>query len=171
MAATPVKRYTRHAGRILLGATALAALVTLPGIVVTRLNQQNHALGPVLMRRWNALTRTIAGKRFSPLAILEHTGRKSGKTFNTPLASFRFRDGFLLPLPYGPQVDWRRNTLAAGHATLHRNGRAHPLERPELITIDTTVLTDLPAPLRISIQREAQQGLWLHHHTDTQIDG
>jgi hypothetical protein len=82
-----------------------------------------------------------------------------------------YRDGFLLPLPYGPEVDWCRNTLAAGHATLHRNGRAYPLERPELITIDTTVVRELPAPLRMSIQREAQQALWLHHHTDTHIDG
>jgi deazaflavin-dependent oxidoreductase (nitroreductase family) len=167
MSTTPTKRHTRRAVRVLLGAAALAALVTLPGIIVTRLNQQHHPWGPALMRRWNALTRTFAGKRFSPLAILEHTGRKSGKTFYTPLASFRLRDGFLLPLPYGPQVDWCRNTLATEHATLRRNGHAYPVERPELITLDAAVLADLPAPLRMSVKREAEQGLWLYRaHID-----
>ena len=41
-------------------------------------------------------------------------GRKSGRVYTTPLTSSHFGDGFQLPLPYGPQVDWCRNTVAAG---------------------------------------------------------
>lgn len=171
MSATLIKRYARYGRRSLIGLTVLGLMVIVPGLIVTKLNQQNHPLGPMLMRRWNSLTRTVAGKRFAPLAILEHTGRKSGKTFKTPLASFRFRDGFLLPLPYGPQVDWCRNALASGHAVLHRNGHAYRLERAELITLDDTVLRNLPAPLRMSIKREAQQGLWLHHLAEPRVQG
>ncbi|WP_139830100.1 PNPOx family protein [Mycobacterium triplex] len=97
------------------------------------------------------------------MALFEHTGRRSGRVFTTPLASFRYQDGFLLPLPYGPQVDWCRNTLAAGHATLTRNGTRYVLERPELVTLDATVLNRLPVPLRFMMRREAEQGIRLHH--------
>jgi deazaflavin-dependent oxidoreductase (nitroreductase family) len=154
--------------RASLGFLIAALTVIVAPQAVTRLARRNEKLRPRLLKNWNAATTRIAGRRFSPVTLIEHTGRKSGRSYTTPLTSARFGDGFLLPLPYGPQVDWCRNVEFAGHAVLRRRGCRYRLERPQVMTIDAAVLKQLPAYLRRTIKHEARQGLWLH---DTSTDG
>jgi hypothetical protein len=45
------------------------------------------------------------------MGILEHVGRKSGKTYRTPLTVFTTDEGIAILLTYGPDRDW----LAAPH--------------------------------------------------------
>ncbi|HEX3647160.1 MAG TPA: nitroreductase family deazaflavin-dependent oxidoreductase [Pseudonocardiaceae bacterium] len=47
-------------------------------------------------------------------ALIVHTGRKSGKTYRTPVNMFRTDTGYRIALTYGPESDWVRNVLAAG---------------------------------------------------------
>ena len=67
----------------------------------------------------------------APLALLEHTGRRSGRTFRTPIFAFRSPRGWVVVLTYGPDVDWLRNVQAAGGARLHARGRSYELSAPE----------------------------------------
>jgi hypothetical protein len=73
----------------------------------------------------------VAGKRFSPWVTLEHTGRRSGRVYRTPLVTFPFGDGFVFMLPYGPGVEaadhCRRDGLGgvAGAGSVHDAGAGH----------------------------------------------
>jgi len=87
--------------------------------------------------RWSTAIRTfnkrvlnpqmlrIAGKRNVYAAVIEHTGRWSGMPYRTPILAEPIIDGFIVPLPYGTEVDWLRNAIAAGTATIHRHGIPH----------------------------------------------
>lgn len=74
--------------------------------------------------RWVARANKIGLNRFTKYiapwapgwAIVVHRGRKSGRTFRTPLWAFRRHNGFVIALTYGPETDWVRNVLAAGAA-------------------------------------------------------
>jgi deazaflavin-dependent oxidoreductase (nitroreductase family) len=66
----------------------------------------------------NRLTRNLAGISRGPFAIVRHVGRRSDKSYETPIFVFRVEDGFVVVLTYGPAVDWYRNVLAAGHCEL-----------------------------------------------------
>ena len=87
-------------------------------------------------RTANRPMRRIAGTRlgmvYFNLGALHHIGRRSGRTYVTPLSAYRLGDGFVLGVAY-PEVDWCRNVLAAGKCTLTWNGKEYALERPELI--------------------------------------
>ena len=79
-------------------------------------------------------TMPMAGKRWNPIfAVIEHRGRRSGRTYATPVAARRVAGGFVISLAFGAQVDWYRNLLAAGGGTLRWQGREYPVSRPERI--------------------------------------
>jgi hypothetical protein len=54
------------------------------------------------------------------------------------------RGGFVIPLPYGTQVDWLRNVLAAGHATLDVRGTTVAVDEPVVLP-SNQVLPLLPS--------------------------
>jgi hypothetical protein len=66
------------------------------------------------------------------LSALHHVGRRSGRTYMTPLSADSLGDGFVLAVAY-PKVDWCDNVLTAGKCTLTWNGKGYALQRPELI--------------------------------------
>ena len=79
-----------------------------------------------------------AGTAGSPTSIIEHTGRTSGRAFQTPVTPTQTANGFVIALPYGPGTDWVKNVLASGsaypgtrRADLRRGeARSHPDQRP-----------------------------------------
>lgn len=81
----------------------------------------------------NRVTRRSAGSRHSAFALVRHVGRRSGKTYETPLIVAPLDDGFVLALTYGPDVDWYRNLMASGHGTLLWHGQAIAIGMPEPI--------------------------------------
>ncbi|MGA8254611.1 MAG: nitroreductase family deazaflavin-dependent oxidoreductase [Mycobacterium sp.] len=81
----------------------------------------------------NPAEMALAGHRYWYAAVIEHTGRKSGKRYRTPVVALRVGDGILVGLPYGSGVDWLRNVLAAGSATITDKGRSYSVVRPEVI--------------------------------------
>jgi deazaflavin-dependent oxidoreductase (nitroreductase family) len=68
--------------------------------------------------------------------VVEHRGRRSGKQYATPVVVERVPDGFVIPLPYGIDVDWLRNVVAAGHANIRAHGRSHRVVQPEIISAE-----------------------------------
>lgn len=68
------------------------------------------------------------------LGTLEHTGRKSGRRYRTPLLVFKTRDGFAILIGYGPETDWLKNVLAGGPTVLHKLGKAIALGNPQIVS-------------------------------------
>ncbi|MFF2275741.1 nitroreductase/quinone reductase family protein [Agromyces sp. NPDC058126] len=71
----------------------------------------------------NPLTLGMARRGLGPFALIRHRGRKSGRTFETPLILARVPEGFVAELTYGPEVNWYRNVVAADRATVIWRGR------------------------------------------------
>lgn len=81
----------------------------------------------------NPLTRLIGG-RLPYFGIITHVGRRSGRTYRTPLNIFRQGDHYYVALTYGSGVDWVKNVLAAGRCQLRTRGRDVLLVEPEVIS-------------------------------------
>ncbi|WP_254897346.1 nitroreductase family deazaflavin-dependent oxidoreductase [Amycolatopsis sp. Hca4] len=84
-----------------------------------------HVLNPAML--------LLAGRRHWYASALEHVGRRSGRTYRTPVVAGRVPGGFVVPLPYGTEVDWLRNVLAAGTATLRSGGITYVVGEPRII--------------------------------------
>jgi deazaflavin-dependent oxidoreductase (nitroreductase family) len=87
---------------------------------------------PFTARVINPVTRLVAGW-LPGFAILTHVGRTSGRTYRTPINVFRRGDHYLFALTYGSNVDWVKNTLAAGRCQMRTRGRDVVLVEPEII--------------------------------------
>ena len=94
----------------------------------------------------NRLMMLIAGRRFSPIAVVEHLGRRSGKRYRTPIMVAPEADGFVFALTYGPGVDWYHNVLAAGECRLRWQGKEYPLCDPVPIEPATALPAFSPFP-------------------------
>lgn len=81
----------------------------------------------------NPIQRMWAG--WAPtMGILEHTGRRSGRRYRTPLTVFSTADGVAILLTYGPDRDWLKNIVAAGGGTMRRHGRSFAVVNPRVMT-------------------------------------
>ncbi|UXA18999.1 nitroreductase family deazaflavin-dependent oxidoreductase [Mycobacterium sp. SMC-4] len=103
-----------------------------------------HVLNPVML--------LLAGRRHWYAAAIRHTGRRTGTTHTTPVVAVRVSDGFITPLPYGTDVDWLRNVLAAGTATITADGRTFDVVDPRIIDA-ATAAQELPPHRRRAFQR------------------
>ena len=106
--------------------------------------------------------RKRAGRKNSVTALLTHAGRRSGKTYRTPLGAQPYGDGFAVSLPYGSHTDWCRNVIAAGTCRLAWRGQTYQLERPEIIP-GAEVFPTLRVGQRLLLKGGGiQDFLWLH---------
>ncbi|MEI6779100.1 MAG: hypothetical protein WCK70_19540 [Chloroflexales bacterium] len=77
-------------------------------------------LPPRIRRAWltlikhtlNPLTRWLARSSIGPFSLIRHVGRRSGKTYETPLIVAPICGGFMIELTYGHDVDWYKNRAA-----------------------------------------------------------
>jgi deazaflavin-dependent oxidoreductase (nitroreductase family) len=80
----------------------------------------------------------LAGKRWNPVfAVIEHRGRRSGRSYAAPVAARRTGAGFTIALAFGAQVDWYRNLVAAGHGVIRWRGKSYPINAPQRIDAAT----------------------------------
>jgi deazaflavin-dependent oxidoreductase (nitroreductase family) len=71
----------------------------------------------------NPATMTMAGRRHVRMAAqVRHVGRKSGRSYVTPVGTGRAGDTFVIPLTFGNQSDWSRNVRAAGGCVVRLDG-------------------------------------------------
>lgn len=96
---------------------------------------------PRFVRRLNKyLTHPITAPltRSHPwFGVVVHVGRRTGRTYRTPMNCFRTRDGYAFALTYGADTDWLRNVQASGACTLETQGRTIRLVRPRLYRDET----------------------------------
>jgi deazaflavin-dependent oxidoreductase (nitroreductase family) len=81
----------------------------------------------------NPVMMTMAGREHWYAGVVQHTGRRSGKAYATPVVVEEAQDSVIIPLPYGTHVDWLRNVLHAGRATVRIHGRTLDAVDPVLI--------------------------------------
>jgi hypothetical protein len=53
------------------------------------------------------------------------------------VVAIRSRDGFVIPMTYGRDVDWARNIVRAGGCELERLGRRTRLRKPRIVGLRT----------------------------------
>jgi len=99
----------------------------------------------------NRLLRRFARSSRGPFAIIRHVGRRSGKPYETTIMVWPTREGFVIALTYGPNVDWYRNLLAAGGGTVFWHRRLYEVGKPEPIDAETA-LTAFPALFRLAFR-------------------
>jgi deazaflavin-dependent oxidoreductase (nitroreductase family) len=107
-----------------------------------------HILNPFVLKS--------AGTSRSPFAVVRHIGRRSGKAYETPILLAPVADGFSIELTYGPDVDWYRNVLAAGHCTILWHGQEYTSEKPEPIDTETGLQT-FPLAARLILRLLARR--------------
>jgi len=109
-------------------------------------------LRPVVNRYLNRFTRPLA-RRLPGFAILTHRGRKSGRTYQTPINVFRRGDDYFFFLTYGSDAQWVKNVLANGSCSIETRGRVVELAEPKLVT--DAELRPAPPPVRFIERRLA----------------
>jgi deazaflavin-dependent oxidoreductase (nitroreductase family) len=81
----------------------------------------------------NRITGPFAGV-LPGFAVVTHVGRKSGRTYRTPVNMFRRGDDYVFVMTYGPDVDWVKNVDAAGGAEIRTKRRTVRLADPRHVT-------------------------------------
>ena len=71
------------------------------------------------------------------MGVVHHTGRTSGRAYETPVLIFRSGNRVVIALTYGRDVDWVRNVVAAGGGTIRSRGRDLAVVAPVIRTDDT----------------------------------
>jgi deazaflavin-dependent oxidoreductase (nitroreductase family) len=106
------------------------------------------------MAKFNrVVTNRVVGPlaRYLPgFAVVSHVGRRSGRTYRTPVNLFTRADGYVIALMYGADSQWVRNVLAAGGADVETRGRRVHLIAPELVRDPARSL--VPKPVRILVR-------------------
>lgn len=89
-------------------------------------------LRPFTTHVFNRVSRLFVG--YLPgFAILRYQGRRSGKTYRTPMNVFRHNGDYVFALTYGSDVQWVRNVQAAGGCEMQTMGRVIRLGDPRLV--------------------------------------
>lgn len=94
-------------------------------------------VAPRAVARFNRhVTNRVLGTvalRMPGFGMVVHRGRKSGRTYRTPVNLFAVDGGYLIALTYGRESDWVRNVLAAGGCDVVVRGRELHLTDPEIV--------------------------------------
>jgi deazaflavin-dependent oxidoreductase (nitroreductase family) len=86
-----------------------------------------------LTRATRPLAMRSAGTQTSRTSIIRHVGRRTGRTYETPVVAAEHDDSFLIAIPYGDRTDWVKNVLASGTATVVTHGRTYGVDQPQVI--------------------------------------
>ncbi len=113
-----------------------------------------------------ATLKKIAEGRSSVHAAVKHVGRRSGRSYTTPVVAMPLGDGFVIPLVYGSSGDWCRNVMAAGTCRLIWKEQEYTLEQPEIIQ-QSQALKAFPLVMRVLYPGGGvKEYLWLHERKE-----
>lgn len=92
-----------------------------------------------------------AGQPGAYAAVIQHVGRTSGNTYETPIGPFPTDESFIIPLPYGTTPDWLKNVQRSGTATIVYEGASYDVTGPEVIVADEA-LPEIPPKYQRSLR-------------------
>jgi EmrB/QacA subfamily drug resistance transporter/deazaflavin-dependent oxidoreductase (nitroreductase family) len=82
----------------------------------------------------NPVVLLIAGRRWMPIVgVLRHRGRRTGRTYASPLGMRPTATGFVIPLTFQQNAAWYRNVVGEGRASVKYAGRVHDVGAPEVV--------------------------------------
>ena len=83
----------------------------------------------------NPLIVKLAGRRhFRMAAQVRHVGRRSGRTYTTPVSARRSGDMVMIALTFGNQSDWSRNLRSAGGGSIRIEGQDYQVTQPQFMS-------------------------------------
>ncbi len=92
-----------------------------------------HALLRVGTRHLNPLMLSLAESGLLVFGIIHHRGRRSGRSYTTPVVARPTAEGFVIPLTFGERADWFRNVQAAGGCMIRWKGVNYPVIEPVVV--------------------------------------
>lgn len=119
------------------------------------------ALNPVMLH--------LAGRKHFYASVIRHRGRVSGHLYATPVVAEHVSDDFVVPLPYGAEVDWLRNVMASGSATITSGGQRFAVEAPEIV--DAAAAVPLLSPRRRKAFERVGIAHFAHFRAAADADG
>jgi deazaflavin-dependent oxidoreductase (nitroreductase family) len=128
-------------------ATIIIIAIAASGVLMMRFRKR--WLAKINIAFTNRITSLFAGW-LPGFGILTHVGRKSGKTYRTPVNVFRARNGFVIALTYSSQSEWVKNVLAAGGCELKTRGKKYLLSVPKVVHDPSR--RRFPFPVRIVLR-------------------
>jgi deazaflavin-dependent oxidoreductase (nitroreductase family) len=128
------------------------------GSIQNALRLLTRAMRPVAMRS--------AGQEGSGTSVVRHVGRRSGRTYQTPVIAAQHGDSFLIALPYGERTDWLKNVLSEGSATIVTNGQAYQVDRPQVVPIAEVTSYFRRREQRMHQQFRVETALHVHKRPD-----
>jgi len=128
------------------------------GTVQNALRLFTRAMRPLAMRS--------AGREGTATSVVRHVGRRSGRTYLTPVIVARHDDGFLIALPYGQRTDWLKNVLAEGSAVIMTDGHSYEVDRPEVIPMAEAAAYFRPREQRMQRQFHVDTALRVHQRQE-----
>ena len=121
------------------------------GPVQNALRLFTRAMRPLALRS--------AGQEGSATSVVRHVGRRSGRTYETPVIAAAHDDSFLIALPYGQRTDWLKNVLSKGSATIVSNGHTYEVSQPEVIPMAAATAYFRPKEQRMQRQFHVDSAL------------
>ncbi len=105
---------------------------------------------PYAIARFNRVGLNRLTKHLAPyvpgFGVVVHRGRRSGRSYRTPINVFAKPGGYVIALTYGADSDWVRNVRAADGCELLTRGRRVRLHSPRLYQDETR--RDMPLGVR-----------------------
>ena len=137
-------------------ATLVGALfIALLSVLIVFLVGMRKKYPPVLdaVRKFNRAVSNpkqmeSAGQVGAYASVIRHTGRKSGRQFETPVGVLATDGEFIITLPYGMHADWLKNVLASGSATIVNEGSTYDVDQPEVVPTEEVAVHFPPKDLR-----------------------
>lgn len=130
------------------------------GPIQNALRMFTRVMRPVALRS--------AGQEGSGTSVVRHAGRRSGRTYETPVVAARHDDSFLIALPYGKRTDWLKNVLDKGSATIVTNGHTYDVDRPEVIPMAEATAYFRPREQRMHRQFRVESALQVRQQREAQ---
>ena len=94
-------------------------------------------LAPIHTRVINKIALFFVG--FTAVADLEHVGRRTARTYRTPVRAFRSNDSVVIGLNFGRESDWLKNILAAQRCRMRLGNELMDLADPRVVPIEQGV--------------------------------
>ncbi|HWQ45881.1 MAG TPA: hypothetical protein VN376_03380 [Longilinea sp.] len=80
---------------------------------------------------FNPIIKLFAGRFI--YALVQHTGRTSGKEYTTPVVAAIKEGTIFIPLPYGADTDWFLNVQAKGGCMVTLRGKQYAAATPIMV--------------------------------------
>jgi deazaflavin-dependent oxidoreductase (nitroreductase family) len=90
-------------------------------------------------------------RRLPPFAVLHHRGRRTGRSYETPVEACHTPDGWVVGLAYDRNAPFALNLLAAGGGEMTRAGRRYRITQPRRVGREARQLLPAWASLQMRL--------------------